>query len=247
VWYPNTEIRYIQLPGLESIRYQTEVRDVESPRIEYDPAGFFIVIRNSSSQSVTDILWEKRDWLESHLQRVEDQLDTIGEHPADYQGELYLKGSGYRIERAVGDHDFSILEQKVYLEAPDAGEHISHLVSKIKEYVQTKLKGTARKFTDELDVKHPEIHVRNQKTKWGSCSSTGITSFNVRSGGLPRPHFDYLVAHELAHQTLPNHGSSFWGTLESVVDAPKKKQEEIAGYWHLINQNEIWQAISLSW
>lgn len=59
------------------------------------------------------------------------------------------------------------------------------------------------------------IRIGEQKTKWGSCSTTGTLSFNWRLLMAPPEVLDYVVIHELAHLKEPNHSPAFWALVEA--------------------------------
>lgn len=61
------------------------------------------------------------------------------------------------------------------------------------------------------------ITVRDQKSRWGSCSSRGTLSFNYRLIFAPPVILDYVVVHELCHLTHMNHSKDFWNMVASVM------------------------------
>lgn len=65
-----------------------------------------------------------------------------------------------------------------------------------------------------LNVDHCRIHVRDQKSRWGSCSTTGVISFNFRIALAPKEVMDYVVLHELVHLSVRNHSRRFWAEVE---------------------------------
>ena len=64
---------------------------------------------------------------------------------------------------------------------------------------------------------YSSITVRDQKTRWGSCSSRGTLSFNYRLIFAPPAVLDYVVIHELCHLTHMNHSKDFWNMVSSVM------------------------------
>ena len=73
----------------------------------------------------------------------------------------------------------------------------------------------------KINVKPQRITIKDQKTRWGSCSSMGNLNYNWRIVMAPPEVIDYLVIHELCHLRVPNHSALFWGEVAQF--SPKFK------------------------
>ncbi|CUH96916.1 hypothetical protein P22_3028 [Propionispora sp. 2/2-37] len=78
-------------------------------------------------------------------------------------------------------------------------------------------------WSKKLHVLPKQIHIKEQKTRWGSCSALGNINYNWRIIMAPTGVIDYLVVHELSHLRELNHSRQFWLLVESCL--PNYKQE----------------------
>ena len=76
-----------------------------------------------------------------------------------------------------------------------------------------------------LGVTYGKISIRDQKTRWGSCSSEGNLSFNWRLILAPPDVLDYVVIHELCHRKEMNHSKEFWTLVESLMPDYKERRK----------------------
>lgn len=90
------------------------------------------------------------------------------------------------------------------------------LENRLKHLARTELVRRAYELASshQLDVKN--VTVRNQKTRWGSCSFKGTISLNWRLIQLPDDVRDYIILHELMHLRELNHSNRFWAEVERV-------------------------------
>lgn len=76
------------------------------------------------------------------------------------------------------------------------------------------------------------ITVRDQKSRWGSCSSRGTLSFNYRLMFAPPRVLDYVVVHELCHLTHMNHSKDFWNMVRQIMPDYKIYKEWLREHGH---------------
>ena len=74
-----------------------------------------------------------------------------------------------------------------------------------------------RHFAPLVGVTYGGITIRNQHTRWGSCSSKGNLNFNCLLMLTPDHVIDYVVVHELCHRLEMNHSARFWAQVERVL------------------------------
>ena len=105
-----------------------------------------------------------------------------------------------------------------------------------------KHKDSARKFAMErvdhfnttYKFKFNRINIKNQKTRWGSCSNKGNLNFNYKIVLLPERLADYIIVHELCHLKELNHSKKFWNLVaKAMPDYPQIKDELNKGGMYL--------------
>lgn len=101
--------------------------------------------------------------------------------------------------------------------AGDPAHAPRRLLDWLKRQAQADLKLRVGSHAARLDLNPKRITVRDQSTRWGSCSSTGTLSFSWRLVLAPPFVLDYLAAHEVAHLAEMNHGRRFWALVARTM------------------------------
>ena len=108
------------------------------------------------------------------------------------------------------------------------------LLKKSAELDRASAKKILIKKLDELSkmnrFSYNKVFIRNQKTRWGSCSAKNNISLNMKLLLLPEELRDYVILHELVHTQIKNHSSEFWETLDKYVGDAKCKQVRLNDY-----------------
>ncbi len=120
-------------------------------------------------------------------------------------------------ESWIMKHMEQIREQNVRYESSGlkhlAKAEIEDLADKALKYIPQRVEY----FSKIVGVDYGRITIRNQRTRWGSCSSKGNLNFNCLLMLTPTEVIDYVVVHELCHRKEMNHSKNFWRKVEKVL------------------------------
>ncbi len=115
----------------------------------------------------------------------------------------------------------------VWIEIGDDGERAlcvageePHLARRIHDFLKREaksdLEAASRQAAAGLGVRFRRVSIRDQSSRWGSCSSTGVLSYSWRLVLAPPFVLDYLAAHEVAHLIEMNHSRRFWRLVDRI-------------------------------
>ncbi len=82
-----------------------------------------------------------------------------------------------------------------------------------KKQAKEKIIARVENYAGIMGITYGTVTMRNQKSRWGSCSSKGNLNFNYRLAYLPQELLDYVVVHELAHRRHMDHSKEFWNEV----------------------------------
>ena len=108
----------------------------------------------------------------------------------------------------------------------------------VKTVIKNWYRQRARQYLEEktalwaqiMNADYGRIAIRDQATRWGSCSGKGNLNFNWRLVLLPEDLADYVVVHELAHRSYMNHSKAFWSTVEKEIPDYRSRRKRLREY-----------------
>ncbi|MBQ9155969.1 MAG: M48 family metallopeptidase [Eubacterium sp.] len=115
------------------------------------------------------------------------------------------------ISKHLSDMEHKLRERE---ELPGlSAEEISRLADQALNVIPARV----AHFAPIVGVSYGRITIRNQKTRWGSCSARGNLNFNCLLMLTPPEIIDYVVVHELCHRKEMNHSARFWAEVSRVL------------------------------
>ena len=108
------------------------------------------------------------------------------------------------------------------------------LINKHKKYARKIFESKVAYYHQFTGGNYTSITIRDQKTRWGSCSGRGTLSFNWRLILAPPEILDYVVVHELCHLTHMNHSKEFWSMVSNTIPDYKEKRKWLKENGHTL-------------
>ena len=167
-------------------------------------------------------LKEARDFAQKHGGWIAARLGRLPQAAPFADGVVVpLRGVPHRIAHRPGARG------TVWIETDADGERLlcvagqaPHIDRRIGDFLRREakrdLEAASLRFARELGLTVQRVTVRDQSSRWGSCSTTGVLSFSWRLILAPSHVLDYLAAHEVAHLIEMNHSAKFWRLVQRL-------------------------------
>jgi len=222
------------IPTALPLTYTTVVRDRTlayrvriSPRARawsltiHPDAGLTVVLPPRARVDPADLLHAKADWILRHLDRLARRplpARTVLEHGSAVP---YL-GGALRIEVAALEGVATAVEAADGVLRIRAAPH-RPLRTVVEAWYRARADAVIAERLEAVNAplgyRYTRVTIRDQKTRWGSCSARGNLAFNWRLVMAPIAVIDYVVVHELVHLVDLSHSPAFWARVAAIDPA----------------------------
>jgi predicted metal-dependent hydrolase len=191
-----------------------------------------------NKSDVVKFLENKQAWIQKSYQKIrkiESSFTIFNENEPFHTKyhQLQLKEYEGKSLRSIIKNNFIYIFYPKHANAEDP--KIQSYIRKIiieawrleaKAYLPKRVKELAEIY----GFNYNKLNIRNNRSRWGSCSHTNNISLNVQLMRLPGELCDYVILHELCHTIHKNHSHLFWDTLDKVCNNAKIKDKKLNKY-----------------
>ena len=208
------------------IPYKIEHRDVKYPRLEFKTTTLLVILPREM-QDATEILEKRKTWIQKKWKIIQEAIKNT----STQQGFLIF-GKPFQIDNTTATKTPSInfQERKIQLNTKNP-KHQKLIKQKLKNLLLQKITPLIREYSQKIGAKPKKIAIRQQKTKWGSCSKKGNISFNLKLICLPENLTKYIVYHEMLHLKQRKHNLLFWEKIKEEFPDDKDLEKKLLEYW----------------
>jgi len=181
-------------------------------RLRADGVARVTVPKRGSISTARKFVGKNIGWLEQQIQRLEAQPKTTNEWRLGTQ--IYFRGEQVKIEVETANQ---IRFGSELLRLRNVSVDFKPAIQKhLRKLAQKELPDRVLELASLHSIQISRVSVRNQKSRWGSCSRRGTISLNWRLIQTPDFVREYIILHELAHRRQMNHSDQFWQEVERL-------------------------------
>lgn len=181
------------------------------------------------------------DWIRSKWAEVQLRKNELNAVLEQRKGQVFIRGEWRTLAPLnVGGRGIELVEmpEKVVLKYP-GGKWSRTMVTKgLMELARRELPKDVKRLSVLTGIGYKDVTVRSQKSRWGSCSSSGALNLNWRLVKCPPMVRDYVILHELAHTRVFNHSKAFWDLVHKLMPEYRTALEWVSAYSSLVFADE---------
>lgn len=219
--------------GSQTIEFSLAYRNRKTMAIQIQPPDIITVIspKGVKEEEILRLVKGKSKWISKKLFQIRE-MEVLKRNREYVNGESFMyQGSNYSLQILL-DKAYMVPEAKLfrgkfylYTHSTDPDLVRSALEKWYKEKAREKVLERVSYYQKHFDLAPNKVMVKEQKKRWGSCSSQRNLYFNWKCIIAPPSVLDYLVVHEMCHMVHMNHSKDFWNLVKNIM--PDYKDSKI--------------------
>jgi len=203
----------IDIKDFVKVRQSRRARKIS---LKYRKGLIAVVVPKDMDFDLDELIQDKADFFERYLGEAKKFREEIPDRDLRPGGSISLLGEEKPIE--VEKRRSNKVSDKILLaeHLVERTSFIDQLEKALRSFAREKFEEKASKYSKDISKDYERIFVKDQKTRWGSCSNKGNLNFNWRLILGPEHVIEYVVVHELVHLEEKNHSESFWSRVKEV-------------------------------
>jgi len=195
-----------------------------------------IVPLNYEIRNVVSFIESKKKWILKTTEYYGKFIEENGQTNFN-TASIYFLGTKYKlqiIKNRISSVIISDNLQTVTLHVLDKRKYKDDLKKWYKDQTAKIISERITALNCRLNLTYNKVIIKNQRSRWGSCSRKGNLNFNLLLAALPPELIDYIIIHELLHLKEMNHSKKFWKLVETVDPHYKNHRKLLHKYGALI-------------
>lgn len=182
-------------------------------------------------ERIIELIKNKEQWIAQGLRQMEKKRKEIlsCKEGVTYIGIRYpilIHKVKYNSLKLIFDkNNFNIYIPEILTEDEEATNIKGLLIKWYKAQARRVFQERVDYYSSKLKISPNRIAIKDQKSRWGSCSSKGNINLNFRLIMAPIEIIDYVIVHELCHLVHLNHSKEFWALVEKILPSYLKCKE----------------------
>ncbi len=224
--------------GNKTIEFEVSYRDRKTLAISITPPDRILVMSpiGLGEDLIKEKVKSKGKWIIKKILDFKDlgytplKREFVNGESFMYLGRNYLLD--ITIDKGLIRPKVQLLDKRLEVASPTKDENI--LRKALEKWYRREAKKVINKrvnfYKPKFSIEPREVKIKEQKKRWGSCSSNGNLLFNFRIVMAPSSVIDYIVVHEMSHLIHKNHSAAFWSLVENILPDYKERRKWLKDY-----------------
>jgi predicted metal-dependent hydrolase len=200
-------------------------------RLKPDGSARVTIPRRSSLRAGREFAGRNVAWLSQQLQRL--AAKPVRNKSWHIGSEILFRGETVEIVAGVGSASVTFADQTIRMTG--TGDDLRPMIERhMRSLAVVEMPPRVLMFAQQHGLSVNRVTVRNQKSRWGSCSRRGTISLNWRLIQAPGLVADYVILHELMHIRQMSHSTRFWREVEKVCPDFREAEKWLKSHGRLL-------------